>query len=31
MLEQVDLSKKISKEEYKPAYDALLSKLVVLP
>lgn len=30
MLEQVDLSKKISKEEYKPAYDALLSKLVVL-
>lgn len=30
MLEQVDLSVKTSKEEYKAAYDALLSKLVVL-
>ena len=30
MLEQVDLSIKTPKEEYKPAYDALLSKLVVL-
>ncbi|HJF65589.1 MAG TPA: polyphosphate--AMP phosphotransferase [Slackia equolifaciens] len=30
MLEQVDLSVKTPKEEYKPAYDALLSKLVVL-
>lgn len=30
MLEQVDLSAKTSKEEYKAAYDALLSKLVVL-
>ena len=30
MLEQVDLSIKTPKEEYKSAYDALLSKLVVL-
>ncbi len=30
MLEQVDLSVKTSKEEYKPVYDALISRLVVL-
>ncbi len=30
MLEQVDLSVKTSKEDYKPVYDALISKLVVL-
>lgn len=30
MLEQVDLSAKLSKEEYKPAHDALIAKLVVL-
>lgn len=30
MLEQVDLSARMSKEEYKPLYDELVSKLVVL-
>ena len=30
MLEQIDLSVKTPKEEYKPVYDALISKLVIL-
>ena len=30
MLEQVDLSAKMSKEEYKPLHDELIAKLVVL-
>ena len=30
MLEQVDLSAKMTKEEYKPLHDELIAKLVVL-